>query len=253
MKVNGIQHNKKHNHTIDEGRNSVNTNLNLLHNKPMIVNMTEVDADTNNNKNESSKNLISKPFYLRSNNANSRYKHNKQITNKQNDYYQFNNNDYGNGDNNNIKVNLINPQYDNVNNNNCSSQTISSFNKTYTQSYLPTIRMEDELLSKKVRNKKLSIEHGVTYKTGNGFKYYYHIPSMELYLLEEITFSDLGNLMQRIEDWNKHNMNNSLYLHVTQTLINVPEGYVTVVIEQPLGERLVDILESTGFMNENFV
>ena len=264
MKGNNSQHNKKHNHTIDEGRNSLNTNLNnILHNKPIIVNMTEVD-----NQNENSKNIISKPYYLRGNSANSRYnKHNKQIANKQNDYYQFtnssnnnNNSNYGNGgnNNNNIRVNLIKPQYDNNNSNSntYSSQTISSpFNKTYTQSYLPTIRMEDDIVSnnKKPKFKKLSIEHGVTYKTGNGYKYYFHIPSMELYLLYEIKFTDIGNLIQRIDEWNTHHINNSLYLHITQTLINVPEGYITIVIEQPLGERIIDILESTGFMNENFI
>lgn len=264
MKGNNSQHNKKHNHTIDEGRNSLNTNLNnILHNKPIIVNMTEVD-----NNNENSKNIISKPYYLRGNSANSRYnKHNKHIANKQNDYYQFtnsnnnnNNSNYGNGgnnnNNNNIRVNLIKPQYDNSNSNTYSSQTIlSPFNKTYTQSYLPTIRTEDDVVSnnKKPKTKKLSIEHGVTYKTGNGYKYYFHIPSMELYLLYEIKFTDIGNLIQRIDEWNTHHINNSLYLHITQTLINVPEGYITIVIEQPLGERIVDILESTGFMNENFI
>ena len=263
MKGNNIQHNKKHNHTRDEGRNSLNTNLDILHNKPMIVNMTEVDnsMSNNNNKNESSKNIISKPYYLRGNSANSRYnKHNKQITNKQNEYpftnSNNNNNNYGNGgnNNNNIKVNLIKPQYDGSSHNNySSSQTISPFNKTYTQSYLPTIRMEDDIVSKKLKNKKLSIEHGVTYKIGNGFKYYYHIPSMELYLLQEIKFNDIGNLIQKIDDWNSQNINNILYLHITQTLINVPEGYITIVIEQPLGERLIDIIESTGFMNENFI
>jgi hypothetical protein len=115
--------------------------------------------------------------------------------------------------------------------------------------------MEDDIVSnnKKPKFKKLSIEHGVTYKSGNGYKYYFHIPSMELYLLYEIKFTDIGNLIQRIDEWNTHHINNSLYLHITQTLINVPEGYITIVIEQPLGERIIDILESTGFMNENFI
>ena len=194
--------------------------------------------------------MITKPYYLRGSSAtNGRYVSSK--------------NQNGNGmmKNNNNRILLSKNEQRHNEKKSPSPYVSSSINNKTCSHFLPKIKI-DELPNNYTNvNKnnnyakplKFSIEDGITYKISNGLKWYYHIPSIQLFMLKEINFNNANGLIQAIRDWNSLYSNNENYLKIYHTLVNVPEGFITVVLEQPFGASLNNIIASTGFLGESFL
>lgn len=194
--------------------------------------------------------MITKPYYLRGSSAtNGRYVSSK--------------NQNGNGmmKNNNNAILLSKNEQRHNEKKSPSPYVSSSINNKTCSHFLPKIKI-DELPNNYTNvNKnnnyakplKFSIEDGITYKISNGLKWYYHIPSIQLFMLKEINFNNANGLIQAIKDWNSLYSNNENYLKIYHTLVNVPEGFITVVLEQPFGASLNNIIASTGFLGESFI
>jgi len=161
----------------------------------------------------------------------------------------------------NIRVHfVIDSNNNNNNNNHFSHRTLTNF--------LPKIKL-DEINNKINENnnntnnynnisnselKNFSFENGITYKTNKNYKYYFNIENINLYLLKEIKLTNNQNLINEINDWNSYlnsaeKEKNNFYLKINKTLINIPEGYYTIIMEQPNGETLTDIINSIGFFD----
>ena len=150
----------------------------------------------------------------------------------------------------------------NNNNHNFKHQTLTNF--------LPKIKL-DEISNKINENnnnntnninnnkndfelKNFSFENGITYKSNNNYKYYFNIENINLYLLKEIKLANNQNLINEINEWNSYlksaeKEKNNCYLKIYKTLINIPEDYYTIIMEQPNGETLTDIINSIGFFD----
>lgn len=200
-------------------------------------------AKTEGSESETPRNLITKPYYLRGSSAtNGRYKQN-----------------IGNGmtKNNNNPIIISKQEQIKPPNNNSGKNymTISNANRTYSH-FLPKIKLEEVNANTSIVTKqnKFSIEDGITYKTSNGLKMYFYIPTVDVFLLKEIKFTNSNGLIQKINEWNNSiNSTNDNYIKIYQTLVNVPEGYITIVLEQPLGATLRNIISSVGLMGEGFI
>ena len=100
-------------------------------------------------------------------------------------------------------------------------------------------------------NNGINLEDGITYKVKNGYKYYIHIPTVNLYFIKEIKFTYSQTLIKKISDWNKNFYKHENYLKIYQYFVNNPEGYFSILIEQPIGDTINDYINSIGFC-DNF-
>lgn len=196
--------------------------------------------------------MITKPYYLRGSSAsNGRY-----ISSK-------NQNGSGVPKNNNNPILLSkNEQRQNKDKISPTPYISTSINNKTCSHFLPKIKIDElpnNYSSINTNNRhdkplqKFLIEDGITYKISNGLKWYFHIPSIQLFMLKEVTFNNANGLIQTIKDWNSLYSNNENYLKIHHTLFNVPEGFITVVLEQPLGASLNEVITSTGFLGESFL
>ena len=77
-------------------------------------------------------------------------------------------------------------------------------------------------------NNGINLEDGITYKVKNGYKYYIHIPTVNLYFIKEIKFTYSQTLIKKISDWNKNFYKHENYLKIYQYFVNNPEGYFLI-------------------------
>jgi hypothetical protein len=102
-----------------------------------------------------------------------------------------------------------------------------------------------------LHNNGLNLEDGITYKVKNGYKYYIHIPTVNLYFIKEIKFTYSQTLIKKITEWNKVYYKHENYLKIYQYFVNNPEGFFSILIEQPIGDTINDYINSIGFC-DNF-
>ena len=141
-----------------------------------------------------------------------------------------------------------------------SFSTNISLNKTHSnftpknlfnESDSSLIYQENNLIKENNNNKNnLNLEDGITYKIKNGYKYYIHIPTVNLYFIKEINFSHSQILIKKIKEWNK--LYNKHYLKIYQYFVNNPEGFFSILIEQPIGDTINDYINSIGFC-DNYI
>ena len=180
--------------------------------------------------------------------------------------------------NNILKINSINKKYNKNNYNEKSSNNNSkNFNQTHLN-FLPkhNIKIKSNSIDKNLNNTNktndnsnlnnnniiintnqinnnnnpnliINLEEGITYKISKNYKYYFHIPSIEIFLLKEINLIGSQGIIQKIKEWKKINDNNPKYLKIYQYFINNPEGFISIIIEQPFGDNLKDIINNIGF------
>ena len=146
-------------------------------------------AKTEGSESETPRNLITKPYYLRGSSAtNGRYKQNT-----------------GNGmtKNNNNPIIISKQEQIKPGNNTKNYMTISNANRTYSH-FLPKIKLEEVNANNSniTKQNKFSIEDGITYKISNGLKMYFYIPTVDVFLLKEVKFTNSNGLIQKINEWN---------------------------------------------------
>ena len=115
---------------------------------------------------------------------------------------------------------------------------------------------EKNIFEMMAQNKKKpnNLNLGIYYKLNNGYKYYFHLPNEEIYILKEIIFGKAKGTMQLVEIWNKKYEKNPLYLKIYGHEVNWPEGYLTYIMEYPTGgENLTDLISSVGFYDQNLL
>ena len=217
--------------------------------------------------NESEEVIKMKPIQLNDSFINA----NKKVRVKSN-YIERNNNNI-------LKINSINKKYNKSNFNEKSSNNNSkNFNQTHLN-FLPkhNIKIKSYSIDKNLNNTNktndknnlnnnnivintnqindnnnnpnliINLEEGITYKISKNYKYYFHIPSIEIFLLKEINLIGSQGIIQKIKEWKKINDNNPKYLKIYQYFINNPEGFISIIIEQPFGDNLKDIINNIGF------
>jgi hypothetical protein len=138
--------------------------------------------------------------------------------------------------------------------NNSMEKNLNSTNKTNDNQNNNVINIVTNSYKNTNNNPDLiiNLEEGITYKISKNYKYYFHIPSIEIFLLKEINLIGSQGIIQKIKEWKKFNDNNPKYLKIYQYFINNPEGYISIIIEQPFGDNLKDIINNIGFC-DNFL
>ena len=97
-----------------------------------------------------------------------------------------------------------------------------------------------------------NINDGIIYRITNGYNYFIHIPTFNFYMIKKIKLSYYQNLIDKINEWNIKSNNNDKYLKIYKTIIDNNKDYFILLIEQPLGYTLTEIINSIGFIdNEN--
>ena len=111
-----------------------------------------------------------------------------------------------------------------------------------------------DLNKDKNNNKIENLNIGITYKVYNGYKYYFNIPNAQVYLLKEVNYSIGKSMMDIVDEWNKKNENEEIYLKIYHREINSNQRQIMWVIQYPTGgESLNDLINSVGFYDENFL
>ena len=106
----------------------------------------------------------------------------------------------------------------------------------------------------KNQRKELDINEGISYKLNNGFKYYFNLRHINIYLLKEVQFNLAKGVSTSIEAWNKIFKENDNYLNIVYRKLNTPEKHFTFVIEYPKGgESIFDIISSIGLTETKLI
>jgi len=100
----------------------------------------------------------------------------------------------------------------------------------------------------------ININEGITFKSNNGFKYYFNLRYANIFFLKEFQYYLTKDISTSINIWNKYFKNNENYLNIICLKLNTPENHYTVVIEYPKGgESLYDIVNSIGLNEKKLV
>ena len=94
-----------------------------------------------------------------------------------------------------------------------------------------------------------NINDGIIYRITNGYNYFIHIPTFNFYMIKKIKLSYYQNLIDKINEWNIKSNNNDKYLKIYKTIIDNNKDYFILLIEQPLGYTLTEIINSIGFID----
>ena len=109
-----------------------------------------------------------------------------------------------------------------------------------------------EINKKKVAD--ININEGITFKSNNGFKYYFNLRNANIYFLKEVQYYLTKDISISINTWNKYFKNNENYLNIICLKLNTPENHYTLVVEYPKGgESLCDIVNSIGLNEKRLV
>ena len=101
-------------------------------------------------------------------------------------------------------------------------------------------------------NYDFNMDNGIIYKIKNGYKYFIYIPTFDLFMIKNIKSAYYQDLIEKINEWNNLN-NNENYLKIYKTIENKDKGFISIIIEQPLGYTLNDIINSTGFFDNEMM
>ena len=111
-----------------------------------------------------------------------------------------------------------------------------------------------EINKKKVKITDVNINEGITFKSNNGFKYYFNLRYANIYFLKEVQYYLTKDISTSINTWNKYFKSNEDYLNIICLKLNTPENHYTLVVEYPKGgESLYDIVNSIGLIEKKLV
>ena len=127
-------------------------------------------------------------------------------------------------------------------------ENINSHSKTYSNMKLPFVQDENNNDNNDNLNyyKDFNINDGIIYRITNGYKYFIHIPTFNFYMIKKLKYSYYQNLIDKINEWNINSNNNDTYLKFYKTIINNNKDYFLLLIEQPLGYTITEIINSIG-------
>ena len=97
-----------------------------------------------------------------------------------------------------------------------------------------------------------NLDNGIIYKTKNGYEYLLYIPTFDLFMIKNVKSIYYQNIIEKINEWNNLN-NNKNYLKIYKTIENKNEDDISILIEQPLGYTLNDIINSIGFFDNEMM
>lgn len=104
------------------------------------------------------------------------------------------------------------------------------------------------------KKQTLDINKGIIYKIYNGYKYFFDVKNGQIILLKDVSFNLGKGIIHGMEEWNKKNENDSLYLKVYGHENNSEQKQTTWIIQYPIGgESLNDIINSVGFYDQNIL
>ena len=113
---------------------------------------------------------------------------------------------------------------------------------------LPFVQDESNKINNENLNKDFNINDGIIYRITNGYKFFIHIPTFNFYMIKTIKYSYYQNLIDKINEWNINLNNNDAYLKIYKTIIN-NKDYFLLLMEQPLGYTITEILNSIGLID----
>ena len=127
-----------------------------------------------------------------------------------------------------------------------------------TDNYLNGINLDVYHNKKENQKNKMirleNINEGITFKYKNGYKYYFNVRSVNIFLLKEVQFNYDKKILISINIWNKSFKNNLNYLNIICHLLNTPKNHYTFVIEYPKGgESLYDIIKCLGLLEQKTI
>ena len=128
-----------------------------------------------------------------------------------------------------------------------------SYSRTYT-SYnisVPFIQ-SNEYNNIFNNNYDINLDNGIIYKIKNGYKYFVYIPTFDMFMIKNVKSDYYQKLIEKINEWNNVN-NNENYLKIYKIIENKNGGYISVLLEQPLGYTLNDIINSIGFFDNEIM
>ena len=113
---------------------------------------------------------------------------------------------------------------------------------------------DNKTLRKNNDNKNIThinLNEGISYKILNGYKYYFNLPNVDIYLLKDIQISLIQKYKQHIRLWkNKYN-EEPLHIKILDIKKSIPENKYTIIMEHPIGgENLTNFINSIGFSEE---
>jgi hypothetical protein len=115
----------------------------------------------------------------------------------------------------------------------------------------------DKIILKNFEIKKRQtpdVNKGIIYKIYNGYKYFFDVKHGQIFLLKDVSFNLGKGIIYGMEEWNKKNENNSLYLKVYGHENNSEQKQTTWIIQYPIGgESLNDMINSVGFYDKNIL
>lgn len=98
------------------------------------------------------------------------------------------------------------------------------------------------------------VNKGITYKLYNGYKYFFDVKHGQIFLLKDVSFNLGKGIIYGMEEWNKKNENDILYLKVYGHENNSEQKQTTWIIQYPTGgESLNDMINSVGFYDQNIL
>ena len=98
------------------------------------------------------------------------------------------------------------------------------------------------------------VNKGITYKLYNGYKYFFDVKHGQIFLLKDVSFNLGKGIIYGMEEWNKKNESDSLYLKVYGHENNSEQKQTTWIIQYPTGgESLNDMINSVGFYDKNIL
>lgn len=142
----------------------------------------------------------------------------------------------------------------------------NSSEKSNEQEFSNTVRNKKSKLNSNLKNyilqdinkeyKKIvdNINEGIAYRLNNGYKYYFNLFSVNLYILKEVKNSQIEKINYNIKEWNKLYSPLQVYLSIYGTKKDYNTNQSTIIIEYPIGgENLNDMVNSIGFNNKNIL
>ena len=104
------------------------------------------------------------------------------------------------------------------------------------------------------KKQKPDVNKGITYKLYNGYKYFFDVKHGQIFLLKDVSFNLGKGIIYGMEEWNKKNENDNIYLKVYGHENNSEQKQTTWIIQYPTGgESLNDIINSVGFYDQSIL
>ena len=101
---------------------------------------------------------------------------------------------------------------------------------------------------------QINLNEGITFKNLNGYKYYFNLPNVDIYLLKDIQYSLVQQYKQQIKLWkNKYNQE-QIYIKILDIKKYISENKYIIIMEHPVGgENLTNFINSIGFSDQKIL